>query len=412
MRPKFGVVSWDLDPHPIWEEVVERSLDLAAELDVVICPEIHSPTPIKHPVTQGYVDFIEKTGTEHFKLLIDTGIFQTAAVREAAEVLGTDDDEDVPPPLRPLRVPMADLVEVLPHTHFIQAKFFEIDDDLHDLHVPWGDIVPTLEKAGWNGWLSSEYEGRREPYRGRDQVRRQHALLRSLQSGRSRGDPSRRRRPLPAAGRPHLDARGLRHPGRAGADPRLRVVGARARRRRSWRSGTTSRPGRTARCRCASTSRPAGERTARPCLVWAHGGGFLGGDLDMREADWTAREVCVRAGAVVVSVDYRLAVDGVCYPVPHDDTVAAIAWVRDNADGARASTPTASSVGGASAGANLTAGAVLKLRDRDGWLPSHARLRLRGRPPGRCRRRRRRWPRRSPSCRRCSRRRRASGTTS
>jgi sugar phosphate isomerase/epimerase len=182
VRPKFGVVSWDLDPHPIWEQVVERSLDLAADLDVVICPEIHSPTPIKHPVTQGYIDFIEKTGTEHFKLLIDTGIFQTAAVREAAEVLGTDDDEDVPPPLRPLRVPMSDLVEVLPHTHFIQAKFFEIDDDLHDLHVPWGDIVPTLEKAGWNGWLSSEYEGRREPYRGRDQVRRQHALLRSLQA--------------------------------------------------------------------------------------------------------------------------------------------------------------------------------------------------------------------------------------
>ena len=77
---------------------------------------------------------------------------------------------------------------------------------------------------------------------------------------------------------------------------------------------------------------PAGERTGRPCLVWAHGGGFVGGDLDMREADWTAREVCARAGAVVVSVDYRLAVDGVCYPVPHDDTVAAVAWVRDNAE--------------------------------------------------------------------------------
>ena len=114
---------------------------------------------------------------------------------------------------------------------------------------------------------------------------------------------------------------------------------------------------------------PAGERTARPCLVWAHGGGFVGGDLDMREADWTAREICARAGAVVVSVEYRLAVDGVCFPVPHDDTVAAVAWVRDNAealgiDGSRIA------VGGASAGANLTAGAVLKVRDRDGWLPS------------------------------------------
>ena len=88
----------------------------------------------------------------------------------------------------------------------------------------------------------------------------------------------------------------------------------------------------------------------------------------MREADWTAREVCVRAGAVVVSVDYRLAVDGVCYPVPHDDTVAAICWVRDNA-AALGIDADRISVGGASAGANLTAGAVLKLRDRDGWLP-------------------------------------------
>jgi sugar phosphate isomerase/epimerase len=185
VRPKFGVVSWDLDPHPIWEEVVERSLDLAAELDVVICPEIHSPTPIKHPVTQGYLDFIARTGTDHFKLLIDTGIFQTETVRENAEGLGTDDEDDVPPPLRPLRVPMSDLAEVLPHTHFIQAKFFEIDDSLHDLHVPWAGIVDTLETAGWSGWLSSEYEGRREPYRGRDQVRRQHALLRSLQHDRA-----------------------------------------------------------------------------------------------------------------------------------------------------------------------------------------------------------------------------------
>jgi sugar phosphate isomerase/epimerase len=180
VRPKFGVTSWDLDPHPIWEGAVERSLDLAAELDVVICPEIHAPTPIKHPVTQGYVDFIEKTGTEHFKLLIDTGIFQTAPVLENAEDLGTDDEDEIPPPLRALAVPMADLVEVLPHTHFIQAKFFEIDDQLHDLHVPWADIVPTLEEAGWTGWLSSEYEGRREPYRGSDQVRRQHALIRTL----------------------------------------------------------------------------------------------------------------------------------------------------------------------------------------------------------------------------------------
>jgi sugar phosphate isomerase/epimerase len=184
VRPKFGVISWELDPHPIWQGVVERSLDLAAELDVVICPEIHAPTPIRHRATQGYVDFIERTGTKHFKLLIDTGIFNTAPVLELSEEIESVDGGEVPEHLRPLAVPMADLADVLPHVHFIQAKFAEVDDDLNDLHVPWGEIIPTLQRAGWSGWLSSEYEGRRDPGRGRDQVRRQHALLRSLAAGR------------------------------------------------------------------------------------------------------------------------------------------------------------------------------------------------------------------------------------
>jgi acetyl esterase len=106
-----------------------------------------------------------------------------------------------------------------------------------------------------------------------------------------------------------------------------------------------------------------------PCLVWLHGGGFIGGDLDMHEADWTAREVCAGAGAVVVSVDYRLAVGGVCYPVPHDDTVAAVTWIRGRADDLGVD-PSRISIGGASAGGNLAAGAALKLRDRDGWVPA------------------------------------------
>src|SRR3712207_3561014 len=89
----------------------------------------------------------------------------------------------------------------------------------------------------------------------------------------------------------------------------------------------------------------------------------------MPEADWTAREICTRAGAVVVSVDYRLCVGGVTYPVPHDDPVAALRWVRDNAalvgvDACRIA------LGGASAGGNLATGAALRVRDEDGWVPA------------------------------------------
>ena len=61
----IGVVSSDLIPHPIWTEVVERSLALAAELDVVICPEIHAPTPIRHEVVEEYIETAQPVGSGH-----------------------------------------------------------------------------------------------------------------------------------------------------------------------------------------------------------------------------------------------------------------------------------------------------------------------------------------------------------
>lgn len=112
-----------------------------------------------------------------------------------------------------------------------------------------------------------------------------------------------------------------------------------------------------------------GAGAGRPCLVWMHGGAFLAGDLDMPEADWTSRELARRSGAVVVSVDYRLCNDGVHYPVPHDDVVAAARWARDSASSLGID-PGRVSLGGASAGANLAAGAALRLRDADGQPPA------------------------------------------
>ena len=64
----------------------------------------------------------------------------------------------------------------------IQAKFYEVDENLEDLHIPWLDVLRTLKQGGYEGWLSSEYEGRREPYRGSVMVRRQHAMFRRLEA--------------------------------------------------------------------------------------------------------------------------------------------------------------------------------------------------------------------------------------
>lgn len=94
-------------------------------------------------------------------------------------------------------------------------------------------------------------------------------------------------------------------------------------------------------------------------LVWAHGGGFTGGDLDMPEADWVSRSLAAR-GVTVVSVDYRLAGDGCRYPAPSDDVLAAWRWTLDHADELGID-PERLAIGGASAGANLAAGAALRL---------------------------------------------------
>ncbi|WP_432969833.1 alpha/beta hydrolase fold domain-containing protein [Dactylosporangium sp. CA-233914] len=97
-------------------------------------------------------------------------------------------------------------------------------------------------------------------------------------------------------------------------------------------------------------------------LLWAHGGGFGAGCIDMPEAHTVSGELARRAGALVVSVDYRLAGDGVRYPVPLNDVHAAWRWLTS--DGI-ASLPGGSpaAVGGASAGAALALATALRARD-------------------------------------------------
>ncbi|GIG30134.1 alpha/beta hydrolase fold domain-containing protein [Cellulomonas marina] len=113
--------------------------------------------------------------------------------------------------------------------------------------------------------------------------------------------------------------------------------------------------------------RPAGGGPATRGLVWLHGGGFGAGTLDWPEGDVVAREVGAAAGAVVVSVDYRLATANVHFPVPHDDVRAAWAWAVGE-DGPGASLPWA--LGGASAGGNLALGVAQRLRDERGSVPA------------------------------------------
>lgn len=94
-----------------------------------------------------------------------------------------------------------------------------------------------------------------------------------------------------------------------------------------------------------------------PVIVYAHGGGFVLGDLD--HGDATCRSLSNRCAAVVVSVDYRLAPESP-FPAAHDDVEAVVRWAHEHA-GLVGGDPARVAVVGEGAGAALVAAATTRL---------------------------------------------------
>ncbi len=106
---------------------------------------------------------------------------------------------------------------------------------------------------------------------------------------------------------------------------------------------------------------PGGEAPL-PVVLYFHGGGWVLCSLDTH--DGTCRRLCNLSGAVVVSVDYRLAPEH-RFPAPLEDCFAALAWIVEHGstlgiDNSRVA------VAGDSAGGNLAAATALLARERGG----------------------------------------------
>jgi len=126
--------------------------------------------------------------------------------------------------------------------------------------------------------------------------------------------------------------------------------------RESTTSATTSQvPGTTIGLRVITPR--AGTPTA--LYIDIHGGGFFIGDPSMSDALNTT--IADTANAVVVSIDYRLAPEHP-YPAPPDDCETAALWILENAS--REWGVDRFAIGGASAGGNLVAVTLQRLRDR------------------------------------------------
>ena len=107
--------------------------------------------------------------------------------------------------------------------------------------------------------------------------------------------------------------------------------------------------------------KPSGDKNL-PVVVFFHGSGFVLCSLDSH--DLICRQLCKASGAIIVSVDYRLAPEHK-FPAGSDDCLAATRWVGDHAR-EFGGDPARIAVAGDSAGGNLAAATALRVRDQGG----------------------------------------------
>jgi acetyl esterase/lipase len=106
--------------------------------------------------------------------------------------------------------------------------------------------------------------------------------------------------------------------------------------------------------------RPVNASGTLPGVYYIHGGGMIFGSVETENAE--AEQVCEQVGAVVVSVEYRLAPEHP-HPAQSEDCYAGLVWMARNA-AELGFDPGRLAVYGGSAGGGLTIAVALLARDR------------------------------------------------
>jgi sugar phosphate isomerase/epimerase len=201
-------------------EVVVACVPLAEKLDIRMGIEVHSPFHFDHPWILRYTELTRATGSSHVGYVPDMGmyikhyppIFRDRFLRMGATprivefILQAHEARVLPDYVimdvrkmggNPVDLQMAEtlrhniwsnprrMLEFMPWIFNIHAKFYEIDETGKEPAIPYDEIIPVLIEGGYDGHLSSEYEGQRHiedafEVDGREQVRRQQEMFKRL----------------------------------------------------------------------------------------------------------------------------------------------------------------------------------------------------------------------------------------
>ncbi|MDF8333825.1 TIM barrel protein [Novosphingobium sp. HBC54] len=202
-------------------DILGRCVPYAEEMDVHMGVEVHAPWHLEHAWILRTIEEADRLNTKHLGILPDMGIFmkhyppafrarfeRQGARPEVAQFIvdqheakimceytiyevavkmgGNKAEIAMAETLR--HAPYANpkrIGDYVPYFRHIQAKFYEMNEDCTDPAIAYDEVIPELVKAGWEGTLSSEYEGNRwiqdvHEVDSREQVRRQHVMFERL----------------------------------------------------------------------------------------------------------------------------------------------------------------------------------------------------------------------------------------
>jgi sugar phosphate isomerase/epimerase len=226
-------------------DLVLGCLDPAVKYDIKLALEVHSPFSLNSGWSEGYLEMIQRTGTRNFGFMPDWGIFcrgiPTELTEQAKRKGATADGIKIVQDAYAERIAQGfvqikydldlgkanmeyrkangmfemiekiekhgnqadkdyafasftytwndpqDVVDNAKYIYYTHSKFYAMDSDYKETVIPIPEVIATYKKAGYEGYVSSEYEGwqlRNDALAVEDieQVRRhQEALRRAIE---------------------------------------------------------------------------------------------------------------------------------------------------------------------------------------------------------------------------------------
>jgi hypothetical protein len=200
--------------------IMERATPYAEEAGIRLLLEVHSPWTFSTDWIVQHIEVMQRTKSGILGLMPDLGIFverfpqvivdrflrDGASASLATAIVKTYDDrgdikglpawvEEHGGNLQDISLARTvghylnedpkKMLDYMPLIHHVHGKFYEMTEDCKEPSIPYEEIIRVLRQGGFNGYISSEYEGNRHiqdafEVDSVEQVRRHQVMLKRL----------------------------------------------------------------------------------------------------------------------------------------------------------------------------------------------------------------------------------------